>query len=147
MVALFNEQDSRNQQVVQWESKFGDDYQFVTTHAVIQEIYQLLLARVGNRTVSEFLKCVSEGWIEVLNLPADWSQKAVKTVERFSDKMLDFADVSIVILADLVNLGEVLTVDRKDFAFLRWGNGKNCFSNLLYPLRFDKAHSMGKCDK
>jgi predicted nucleic acid-binding protein len=134
MVALFNEQDSCNQQVVQWENEYGDDYQFVTTHAVIQEIYQLLLARVGNRAISEFLKCVKEGWIQVLNLPGEWTQKAINILERFLDKTLDFADISIVILADLVNLGDILTVDRKDFAFLRWGNGKNCFNNLLYPL-------------
>jgi predicted nucleic acid-binding protein len=132
IVALFYDKDDHNQHAVDWENRFGDDYELVTTPFIVQEIYQLLLARVGVHAGREFIKCVSEGFIQVVSLPENWSQKVEAVLKRFSDKELDFADISIVLLADQLNLGAVLTVDRKDFEFLRWGDGKKTFDNLLY---------------
>ena len=74
MVGCFHDRDPHHQQVMQWESEFGDNYELITTHAVTQEIYQLLLTRVGCYTAVEFLKCVSEEWIQVLNLPIGWQR-------------------------------------------------------------------------
>jgi len=37
-----------------------------------------------------------------------------------------------VLLADELKTGKIVSVDRKDFAILRWNSGKNPFFNLLY---------------
>jgi len=52
-------------------------------------------------------------------------------MDRFSDKKLDLADISIVLLADLIKIGDILTVDRKDFQYLRCHEGSKGFNNLL----------------
>jgi predicted nucleic acid-binding protein len=67
-------------------------------------------------------------------LPSDWAVKAAAILRKFQDKeKLDLTDVSHVILADFLGHGNILTVDVNDFSYLRWGNGKQLFQNLLYP--------------
>lgn len=38
---------------------------------------------------------------------------------------------SKIILADSLNLGEIVSVDVQDFNALRWANGKKPFVNLM----------------
>jgi hypothetical protein len=43
---------------------------------------------------------------------------------------MDFADASLVVLAEHLNEGRILTSDRRDFSIYRWNNTKS-FENLL----------------
>lgn len=51
-----------------------------------------------------------------------WRQKNIHTIQ------------TLVVLADQLKTGKIVSVDRKDFSILRWNSGKNSFSNLLYML-------------
>jgi uncharacterized protein len=43
---------------------------------------------------------------------------------------MDFADASLVVLAESLNEGRILTVDRRDFNVYRW-NDTETFENLM----------------
>ncbi|GAP97844.1 hypothetical protein [Leptolyngbya sp. NIES-2104] len=43
---------------------------------------------------------------------------------------MDFADASLVVLAEHLGHGRVLTVDRRDFSVYRW-NDTQFFENLI----------------
>ena len=131
IVALFNEKDEHHRAATELDQQLGDSYQFVSTVFVLQEICWLLSQRVGHHMLLQFMDCVHAELILFPALPNQWVEKATVVLRKYSDKKLDLADASIVVLADHLNLGDVLSVDVKDFTMLRWGNGKKTFHNLM----------------
>jgi uncharacterized protein len=53
-------------------------------------------------------------------------------IERYADLPMDLADASLVVLAENLGHGRILTVDRRDFSVYRWQNDRP-FENLLLP--------------
>jgi len=51
-------------------------------------------------------------------------------IERYRDLPMDMADASLVVLAEQLGHGRILTVDRRDFNIYRW-NDRNLFENQL----------------
>jgi len=45
---------------------------------------------------------------------------------------MDFAEASLVVLAEELEHGRILTVDQRDFSIYRWKE-TNTFQNLLLP--------------
>lgn len=133
IVALFNEKDSNHKAAFETDQELGESYQFVSTVFVIQEICWLLLKSVGHDSVIKFMEWVQEE-IELPPLPNQWISKVTPILRKYSDRKLDLADASIVVLADHMNLGDVITIDRKDFSVLRWGGGKKHFNNLMLDI-------------
>jgi uncharacterized protein len=132
MVALFHENDKQHQAAVELENKLGDSYQFVSTVFVIQEICWLLLKRVGHHKVLEFMDIVSDELILLPTLPDKWIENTTAILRKYSDKNLDLADASLVVLADHLNLGDIISIDIQDFTVLRWSKGKKHSNNLMH---------------
>ena len=51
-------------------------------------------------------------------------------MEKYADLPIDFADASLVILAEYLGHGRILSVDQRDFYTYRWKNYYP-FENLL----------------
>ncbi len=73
-----------------------------------------------------------QGLLLLPELPVDWPQKVLKILKQYASANIDMADASLVVLADQLKTGKIVSVDRKDFSILRWNSGRNSFSNLLY---------------
>jgi uncharacterized protein len=56
--------------------------------------------------------------------------RMVELMERYADLPMDLADASLVVLAEDLGYGRIVTVDRRDFSVYRWGKNKS-FENLL----------------
>lgn len=56
--------------------------------------------------------------------------RMIQLMERYADLPMDFADASLVVLAENLGHGRILTVDRHDFRTYRW-NERNPFENLM----------------
>ena len=54
----------------------------------------------------------------------------IELMERYCDLPMDFADASLVVLAEQLGHGRILTSDRQDFNIYRWNNNQ-LFKNLL----------------
>ena len=51
---------------------------------------------------------------------------------KYRDLPMDLADASLVVLAEALGSGRILSTDRRDFRAYRWKN-RRPFSNLLLP--------------
>lgn len=131
IVALFSENDAYHELALKVEQSLGDETQFVSTLFVIQEIYNLISSRTGVQNALRFMEEVVRGLISLPKLPDDFFEKQTIVLKRYQDRKLDFADASLIVLADHLNLGEIVSVDFTDFSIVKWANGKKSFANLM----------------
>lgn len=130
IVALFNEKDEHHKLVKNIAEQI-DNFQWHTTSFVVQEIFWLLNNRVNRLVGLKFFEAM-QGLLLLPDLPLDWPQKILQILKQYSSANIDIADASLVVLADQLKSGNIVSVDKKDFSILRWNSGKNSFSNLLY---------------
>ena len=89
-----------------------------TTSAVITEaMHMLAVSRDGPRALAEL---VAASRLEVYDLcrPPELGQ-AVALMEKYVDTPMDFADATLVLLAEGLNVHEILTLDRRGFSTYR----------------------------
>jgi predicted nucleic acid-binding protein len=103
---------------------------FVTTWPVLTEVAHLLTVRVGVHQALEFMDAIAQGAADVPMLPDDVLSRAAYLMRRYRDLPMDLADASLVILAEQLEEGRILSTDLRDFAGYRWKNTKP-FTNLL----------------
>jgi hypothetical protein len=92
--------------------------QLATTSAVITEAMHFVSgAREGPRLLAEF---VATSRTEVYDLcqAAELLQAAL-LMEKYSDTPMDFADATLVLLAEALGVRDVLTLDRRGFSTYR----------------------------
>ncbi len=53
-------------------------------------------------------------------------------MQKYRDLPMDLAEASLVILAEHLGHGRILSVDQRDFHTYRWKN-THLFENLLFP--------------
>jgi hypothetical protein len=93
---------------------------FVTLSAVVAESCHFLALDSRKALLTWF---ASDG-PAVVEVPASSYPDLVKTMERHADRDIDFADASLVWLAEQTGHRQVLTVDRTDFSRFRLKGGK-----------------------
>jgi uncharacterized protein len=99
----------------------------VTCEAVIAESCFLLRRIAG--APEAVLDNVQQG---VFRIPFQLSESVVEVrrlMQKYRDRLADFADVCLIHLANQLHSGDILTLDR-DFEIYRWG-GKNRFHVLV----------------
>lgn len=105
---------------------------FVSTWPVLTEVTHLLMARVGEHQAREFIDAVAQGACAVPAPPDDAPARAALLMHRYRNLPMDLADASLVILAEELGDGRILSTDLRDFSGYRWKNTRP-FSNLLLP--------------
>jgi len=116
-VAIARGSDPRHPGAAAYSDKFSG--QLVTTSAVIVEACRFLTpgARIN------LLNSVGPK-LAVVDVPVQSYPELASTIGKYSDRDVDFADASLVWLADQTGLKRILTVDLRDFSTLRLRNGK-----------------------
>ncbi|MDZ8136141.1 MAG: PIN domain-containing protein [Nostoc sp. DedQUE04] len=127
-VALGNQNDQYHQLAVQVLNILNEP--LVTTYPVITETCYLLARGGGNNAQCSFLREVAQEAFEVFNLQSHHVERMVELIEKYADLPMDMADASLVVLAEHLGHGQILTLDRRDFNTYRWNNS-NPFKNLL----------------
>lgn len=103
---------------------------FACTWPVLTEVTHLLVNRVGVHQSLDFMDAVAQGACLVPVPPEDAGARMAYLMRRYRDLPMDLADASLVILAEQLDEGRILSTDRRDFAGYRWKNSRP-FSNLL----------------
>lgn len=121
-VAFLDGADAEHQWVTRELSDFSG--QLRTTTAVIAEIMHFVVPRRrGPELFAEFLrstKTVVHGW----SSPSKIGRTAALT-ERYWDSRMDYADATLLLLAEQISVLEILTLDRRGFAFFRTPSGRS----------------------
>lgn len=104
----------------------------ICTWPVVAEASHLLLGRVGSRTQRAFLASHTEGVFEIFELGREHFPRLLQLLEKYADLPMDLADASLVLLAEHLGHGRILSTDRRDFQTYRFKN-HHPFENLLLP--------------
>lgn len=105
------------------------DGYLVTTWPVVTEACHLLGRRLGSAAAVAFTRALPSS-CELFDLGVEHLPRVSELMERYADLPMDLADASLVLLAEQLDHGRILTTDRRDFITYRWG-GDRPFELLL----------------
>ncbi len=108
------------------------DEPLISTWPVLAEASHLLLQYVGARAQEGLVELSAGGGLDVFELERDHAQRVLSLLRAYADLPMDLADASLVILAEHLGSGRILSTDQRDFRTYRWKNRKP-FENLLLP--------------
>lgn len=90
----------------------------------------LLLDRLGPAAQSRFLASHAAGAFEIADPAIHPPERIVPLLVKYEALPMDLADATLVLLAEWLGHGRILSVDRRDFGTFRWKN-RQPFENLL----------------
>lgn len=106
------------------------DEPLITTWCVITEACHILLKRTGNHAQQTFIHSLKIGAFEVFDLQVQDGKRIGELMNQYSSLPMDLADASLIILAEHLGHGRILSVDFRDFYTYRWKN-RHPFENLM----------------
>jgi hypothetical protein len=95
---------------------------FVTTTPVITEVMWHL--RIDYRVQNQFLLLVSRGLFQNESLTAPDFVRIAELNEQYADLPADFADLSLVAVAERLDIGNIVSLD-KEFDIYQRKRGRN----------------------
>lgn len=102
----------------------------ITTIPVITETCHLLSSRLGNFALIRFIRSLDDGLSQLFEIRDSHLSRIEKLMKSYANLPMDFADASLVLLAEHLGHGNILSTDSRDFKTYRWKNTKP-FKNLL----------------
>lgn len=102
----------------------------IVTWPVITETCHLLLHRNGYASQRQFVSSYVAGAFEVFNLTPTHTPRLLALMDKYEDLPIDLADASLIILAEFLGHGRILSTDARDFGVYRWKQHEP-FENLL----------------
>lgn len=117
IVAIGRRSDPRHRGAVAFSEKFAG--QLVTTSAIVVEACHFFTAAARINLLNSVGPRFAVVEVPVLSYP-----DLAATIGKYADREVDFADASLVWLAERSGLRQILTVDVADFSTFRLGNGK-----------------------
>lgn len=103
---------------------------WVTTWPVISEAIYLLESHVHLDCALGVLDAVHSGSITIWDIPKTSALGIKKLMKKYSALPMDLADASMVLLAEYLGHGRILTTDQRDFGVYRWKTQKP-FQDLM----------------
>lgn len=104
----------------------------ITTWPVVTETCHLLARRTGFAAQQAFIHALENGACRLLPLELSHLPRIQQLMQQYRDLPMDLADASLVILAEELGHGRILSTDQRDFRTYRWKNHAP-FDNRLLP--------------
>lgn len=102
----------------------------ITTWPVMTETCHLLLRELGVKAQLSFMESFNRRAFQVFSLGEEHGLRIVELMEKYRQLPMDLADASLVIVAESLGHGRILSTDTRDFRTYRWKTRKP-FENLL----------------
>ena len=118
LIALFHKRDKHHLRVKRFLATASG--RLVSTLPVVTEVCHFLNVR-GKLAL---LLWIRRGGLWLQPIVAEDFAEIATIIERYADRKVDFADATLVWLADLLNTVDVMTIDRADFQVCRSRRGK-----------------------
>jgi len=121
LVAYLDTRDPAHREVADRLDAFTGG--LATTSAVITEAMHLVSAtRGGPRLLAELVRTSGTGVFDLCRPPE--LDAAAALMERYADTPMDFADATLLLLAEALGQNEILTLDRRGFSVFRTRRGR-----------------------
>ncbi len=127
-LALANNRDRFHDKAINVLENLSES--LITTWPVLTETCHLLLNQLGHPALENFLHMFSQGAFSTFPLTDEHASRIEKLIKKYKDLPMDLADASLVILAEELGQGRILSTDLRDFHTYRWKQHKP-FKNLL----------------
>lgn len=125
LIALFDKDDQWHREVISFLKHY--DGKLCTTIAVITEVTHLLDFNI--QVQLDFLRWISQGAVEIVDIKTDDVEDICTLTNKYSDLPMDFADASLVQIAEKLNIENVVSIDKDFYIYRTLSNGY--LSNLL----------------
>lgn len=127
LIALFDKNDKYHNSVIKFLKKF--DGQLITSWPVITEVIHLLSFNINVQI--DFLEWLKREAIKIINLENIHLERIIQLSKKYSDVPMDLADSSLIVIAELTNITDIITID-SDYYIYKTKNKKS-LNNLLLP--------------
>jgi uncharacterized protein len=107
------------------------DKPLITTLPALTEALYFCQKHLGWVAQSALLSLVKAGDLELYQIAESDFARVIVLMEKYQDLPMDFADASLVVAAEQLNIRRILTTDRRDFSVYRFG--KNQGFEILGP--------------
>jgi len=120
-VALIDRSEARHRICVQWLMNFSGH--LYSTEAVLTEVLYLLNFSIKAQIAA--LDFVVEVIVDIIPLSVESTKNCKKLMQKYSDLPMDYADATIVCLANDIGIKDIVTFDQKDFNIYKFSRKKN----------------------
>ncbi len=127
-VAFFNRKDTHYLQARECVLHLQEP--LITTLPVITETCYLLQHRAGTPIMLAFVGTLRQGGSQLFQIQDAMMVRIEELMYQYANLPMDFADASLVILAEALGHGRILSTDERDFQTYLWKN-HHPFNNLL----------------
>lgn len=124
LIALFLEREPRHKEMKRFLK--ANKSRLYSTWPVVTEVCHFL----NSAGKTAFLTWVARSGLIVEAIFVTDLDELIALLTKYADRDMDFADASLIWLADKTGIADILTLDRKDFAVYRTSSGK-AFKQVL----------------
>ena len=125
LIALFDASDKYHSNITSFLKKYKG--QLLTTLPVITEATHLLDFDI--QAQKNLLKWIEMGGVQLFDINVSHIKKIIDLMDKYSDRPMDFADSTLVALAEELNINQIISID-SDFSIYRF-KGNRHFKNLF----------------
>jgi len=119
LIALFDGNDQHHERVLHFLKRYSG--QLITCWPVLTEVCYML--DFHKQVRSDFLNWVLKGGLKLVNLRPQQLEGIDEKMNKYSDLPADFADATLLEIAESKNIQFILSLDR-DFDIYRLKNGR-----------------------
>jgi len=127
LIALFDKDDKYHNSVLKFLKTF--DGQLITSWPVITEVTHLLNFNVNVQI--DFLEWLKREAVTIVNLENIHLERIIQLSKKYSDVPMDLADSSLIVIAELTNITDIITIDSDNYIYKT--KNKKLLNNLLLP--------------
>lgn len=120
-IALLNRKDQHHKDATKLIKSFPKK-QWVSTWLVLTEVTHMLLKEKALAAVQGLLDLCEHGGVSLFHLEPRHIPRIKQLMCKYETLPADLADVSLIILAEELGHGDILSTDRRDFTTYRWKN-------------------------
>jgi uncharacterized protein len=125
LIALFDRDDDQHEVILRFLADFSGG--LVTSWAVITETLHMLV--FSTEAQLDFLEWLRREALEIPRFGKEHLRRLIELSRKYADVPMDFADASLIVLAESEGLDEIITLD-SDFLVYRTARG-GALRNLL----------------
>ena len=127
LIALFDKDDKYHNSIKQFLKSYNGI--LYTSWAVITEVLQMLNFNVNVQI--DFLRWIEMGGLDVVQISKSNISRIIELSEKYSDIPMDFADATLIIISEITNIDEIISIDSDFYIYRNVRNEylKNVFNN------------------
>jgi hypothetical protein len=116
LVALFDPSDADHERCKRALAQVRRQRRVTSLAVLTEAVYLLSFSPRAQRAVLAF---VAAGAVEIAEFGPAYVSRAAALMQRYEDLPMDFADATLVVLAEALQTTAVFTLDRRDFSVYR----------------------------